>query len=568
MLKVGEDGIKATEASDVYSCGIILWELSNRGEVPPKLHPHALDARPKISDECPKSLKSIIEKSWCAEPSDRIDALKMLNLLAHGFSEARAAGAKAWYFDGEMDCIEAKDHLIDAPERDFEFVHQLYMKNPVPGMDIARVQVIDNRNNVQAFESGVHKLQNKDASICAPHYSEENNADWRQSVIDMSNELTATYNDEDYEHIHFAPLWHATGQDAVNGIIKSGLVHLRLGDGATDGGYFGKGYYFTPDAKYAYEVYGRLKHAPALLLFWTAYRSAYPVIDGDMSKLHGKPKYENYDAHYVPVKPNSDDPKEKKFYPCSSNEDHQYTEVVLFDTSQSLPKYVITLKPSVTIHNVLHPLEGLDWWRVCDDVYNNFLSKEFTNKITETGRDVSNFDWSYTHDGVTVHRPNHGLVHTIRTMAYVPFVVDCVISDWPDYDDDDDEAAALRAAIPWIQLTLLFFVAGRKNDAPMDWDRQAYIDGKNEAADAMDDYMQSCGFQKERVQYWSNMIRSESKDIQFGILLFCHRVDLVRCLKEDVYDSNVNEFDSLLSPSVICFSPFCINRISLICCSI
>jgi hypothetical protein len=81
---------------------------------------------------------------------------------------------------------------------------------------------------------------------------------------------------------------------------------------------------------------------------WAACFSAYPVVDGDMDKLMGKANYQNYDVHIVPVvseQPLQDDPA--TYTPCKPGEIPRYTEMVVFDRAQCLPRYLVELQPSL-----------------------------------------------------------------------------------------------------------------------------------------------------------------------------------------------------------------------------
>jgi TPR repeat protein len=79
-----------------------------------------------------------------------------------------------------------------------------------------------------------------------------------------------------------------------------------------------------------------------------AFFSAYPVIKGDMGKLQGQAHYQNYDAHFVPVVPsNPNNPNEKVYVPCAPEQQHLYIEVVVFESTQCLPRYVVKLKPEL-----------------------------------------------------------------------------------------------------------------------------------------------------------------------------------------------------------------------------
>ncbi len=158
-------------------------------------------------------------------------------------------------------------------------------------------------------------------------------------------------------------LWHGTKEAAAAGIMTSGFASLA----SRDGGYYGKGLYFSSNvaslAVYKPEVY---------LLSKVCYYSAYPVARSlEIKDLYNKNNYENYDMHYVPTKRKllpdevykklkgksedscKDIPKGRKDveenrrnYPTDGKlEEATADEFVVFDPSQILLSYRVTLKP-------------------------------------------------------------------------------------------------------------------------------------------------------------------------------------------------------------------------------
>jgi len=108
-------------------------------------------------------------------------------------------------------------------------------------------------------------------------------------------------------------------------------------------GYFGRGIYLTNSWKYAIEVYS--PQDKVALLCWTVLGNTFPVVDGDMKFLEGKTRYQNYDCHYVPVKPR--DPtksQETVFFPCTDLEEATYDEYVFFHHPQVVPQFLINFK--------------------------------------------------------------------------------------------------------------------------------------------------------------------------------------------------------------------------------
>jgi len=98
----------------------------------------------------------------------------------------------------------------------------------------------------------------------------------------------------------------------------------------------------TAEAEYAYRVYS----SGSLLLNWVAFYSAFPIIAIDEENLTEKGNFDNYDAHFVPVFSHLH-PNTTNYHACEFGEEHQYTEMVVFESSQMLPHYIVELQPSL-----------------------------------------------------------------------------------------------------------------------------------------------------------------------------------------------------------------------------
>jgi len=141
------------------------------------------------------------------------------------------------------------------------------------------------------------------------------------------------------------PAWHATkgGQTVIDSICSTGFASLAT----TDGGFFAKGIYVTPNAEYSARVYGTdFKKNGCIILCYVVVANVFPVIAEDMPFLMGSSKYANCDAHYAPVVPNDPSNKNEVIYNAMSvhDSDPTYDEIVIFSATQIIPRYVVHFK--------------------------------------------------------------------------------------------------------------------------------------------------------------------------------------------------------------------------------
>eukprot|EP00727_Mastigamoeba_balamuthi_P013649 m51a1_g8907 hypothetical protein (430) ;mRNA; f:760513-765136 len=237
------------------------------------------------------------------------------------------------------DIIGGKSYtLIPAGKRDTEFVVELYQRCPVPGFDLARVEIIYSPHLEQAFENRVAQLQARVGNPAfAPGYEREGNRATRAAVRERLMEMARRTPEAAYPNVKVVAMWHGTRAEALESVFRAGFASLAT----TDEGFFGKGVYSAYEARYASEVYSR----GALLVNWVSLFSAFPVVDGDMARLTGKGSYANYDAHFIPVRPASAAAGEQNYVACTELSQAVFHELVTFEASQNLPRYLVTLQP-------------------------------------------------------------------------------------------------------------------------------------------------------------------------------------------------------------------------------
>ncbi len=389
--------------SDVYAYGVILWELATRkvpfaDQEPIKVYKKiAKGKHEKIPEDCPPEFAALIKACWAMKPGKRpktdelVKQIKALYETAMAASLAEqnqgAAGEEkehvytpeSWHVhpavraeaDKEVAATGKLYTLLPAGDYDIQKVVSSYQLCPVPGQSIKNVQVIYNprlnrafglmldtlsaRHNKSAFKA--HWREKKENVDHVPKEDQgqvqwEERVPWRETTHQLLEALAKPHQDTNHPHVKLVPMWHVTNAKVLPDLFETGFASLAL----LDAGYFGKGIYSAGEARYSQTVYGKFHATPALLVNWVAIYSAYPVIDGDMEKLKGKGNYSNYDAHFIPVRPATKDPNETDFYPCRIGEKATYTEMVVFQSAQCLPRYVVELQSDL----LMTPQEILD----------------------------------------------------------------------------------------------------------------------------------------------------------------------------------------------------------------
>jgi TPR repeat protein len=240
--------------------------------------------------------------------------------------------------------------LLDATEADLNKVAALYLKSPVPGYSIKKVQVIYNPLLEKAFANNLGLLNKRHDNLAfiakwrQQGHEPADVQDHRQATHDLlftKKMVESHHRDPNAPHVMLLPLWHTTNETILDSLFTTGFANLAT----VDSGYFGKGLYSAGEAAYSYGVYGKMYQRSALLMNWVAAYSVYPVIDGDKPKLQGQGNYGNHDAHFIPVVPRDpNNPDEVDFLPCIPKQPHKYTEMVVFEKAQCIPRYWVELQ--------------------------------------------------------------------------------------------------------------------------------------------------------------------------------------------------------------------------------
>lgn len=338
---------KYTYASDVYALGMVMWEVLTRKTPYATKTPTEIRTLVKSGkrEECPTNTppayQQLIETCW-QENITRPQASQIAIEIQNQLKIAEASLVKSWHCSPELKPKVNTNEpycLIDVPPNntDIQKVIACYQRYPISNMDIKNIRIIYNLEFNRAFQARLIALQNRHNNPgFTPKWSQENNPSQREAILTKLEQMSLPYKDNDCPNVKIIPMWHGTKPTILDSIFKTGYANLAT----TDPGFYGKGIYSTYEAEYAHRVYSQ----GAMLVNYVATYSAYPVIDGDTPKLTAGANYQNYDAHFIPVKPA---PDEANYFPCQAHEPAIYHELVVFESAQCFPRYLVELQPTL-----------------------------------------------------------------------------------------------------------------------------------------------------------------------------------------------------------------------------
>lgn len=343
--------IAEQQKSDTDSASLSKHSLSIAPPVPPRPSKRVLPI-PTINTPDKSTLHALTDtepQAIAQRPKEQEEIKKQQEILsaemARKAEEAKLAAEKVWHFDVNLkpgpETFKESYTLIPAGDKDLKKVMEAYSHNPVPGYDIGRVQIIYNSELNRTFAGRLRLLQSRHDSVAfQPKWATENEGELRGAIHTLFEKMTAAYQDKDCPNVKLIPVWHGTKPEILPSLFKAGFASLAL----VDAGYFGKGIYGPYEAEYSHRVYSK----GALLLNWCSVYSAYPVIDGDMLKLEGRANFANYDAHFAPMLPEDLlDPHPESYVPCKPGQRPHCAEIVVFDSAQMLPRYLVELQASL-----------------------------------------------------------------------------------------------------------------------------------------------------------------------------------------------------------------------------
>ena len=263
--------------------------------------------------------------------------------------------------------------LIQPGAPDIVKVMKAYSHHPVTGYNIASIEIVYNEQLNRVFFGNMTTMNKRKGNPkFTPTWKTETQGaekQHREATHQSLQKFAEPHADATVPNVMILPLWHGTTEAVSEHIFNTGygIFNSNNPEFVTDDGFFGRGIYTAHEAEYAYRCYAQ-KHGDkgVLLLSWVSLFEAYPIVHGDMPKVQGKPiGYDHCDAHFIPVRSNQH-PNTVLYYPCDFGEKSHYTEVVVFNPAQCLPRYRVKLlkstpQPSIDDTALTNYQMGLDF---------------------------------------------------------------------------------------------------------------------------------------------------------------------------------------------------------------
>lgn len=171
-------------------------------------------------------------------------------------------------------------------------------------------------------------------------------------------------------------------------------------------------------------------------------------------------------------------------------------------------------------------------------VYQTRLSKPYTDTATRDEGPGHELQPYITIEGMKLHRPIHGLAHTMRTLMYSHLLFPLLQESAREKQTSDEVYQPMAYLTPLdlkkINIAQLFFVAGRESEASYG---NAYHRYHKAGADQFEYYARrnlTHLFSEEEIVLYARCIEDRMEDRhnwcpQANIIGLCHMIDLMRC---------------------------------------
>lgn len=193
---------------------------------------------------------------------------------------------------------------------------------------------------------------------------------------------------------------------------------------------------------------------------------------------------------------------------------------------------------------------------VINKLHQDHLSKPYDP--SEKNKDPNLGDWTLNcSNNKVLHRPNHGLSHTLRGAAIVPEVFYSYASHSTDKKTRDMVLNLSKNDIKRMQVAMLFSVVGRKSELGFADNAGVYGGYRKASAELFEQYAKThykdLFSSPEQIAYWKRLVldygnpgfhpdaNKPEQAIIAKIMRQCHCLDLLRCYPKDEFAKKVTK---------------------------
>ncbi|HIC7357883.1 TPA: SidE phosphodiesterase domain-containing protein [Legionella pneumophila] len=217
-----------------------------------------------------------------------------------------------------------------------------------------------------------------------------------------------------------------------------------------------------------------------------------------------------------------------------------------------------TFKSSITEYFAEHQsfFESPRNIEVIDKLHKDYLSKPYDQ--SEKNIDPNKGDWTLNcGNNKILHRPNHGLSHTLRGAALVPEVLYSYATHSTDKKTREMVQNLSKDDIKRMQVAMLFSVVGRKSELGFNDNKVVYGGYRQDSAKLFEQYAKThykdLFTSPEQIAYWKYLVldygnptfqphvNKPEQVIIAKIMRQCHCLDLLRCYPKEEFAKKVTK---------------------------